>query len=140
MYPGDREDAIDFSVPGHERHLLEGWHELEGTYGNKYRWIGRRATAVLKRVTPGPMQLRIRGFAQNSAFDSGAPEIEVLVNGTRVGLWTLERSGLFVLEAYVPDAAEYGVEILAMPEWRAPGDERTFTVNLSMLRLIPRED
>ena len=140
LYPGDREDAIDFSVPGHERHLLEGWHELEGTYGNKYRWIGRRATAVLKRVTPGPMQLRIRGFAQSSVFDSGAPEIEVLVNGARAGEWTLERSGLFVLEADVPDATAYTVEIRATPEWRAPGDERTFTVNLSMLRLIPRED
>ena len=45
LYPGDREDIIDFSLPGHERYLLEGWYDLEGMYGNKYRWIGGRATA-----------------------------------------------------------------------------------------------
>src|SRR4051794_11421428 len=28
LYPGNREDVIDFSLPGHERHLHEGWHEL----------------------------------------------------------------------------------------------------------------
>ena len=50
LYPGDREDVIDFSLPSHTARLGEGWYELEGEYGNKYRWIGPRATAVLRRA------------------------------------------------------------------------------------------
>jgi SAM-dependent methyltransferase len=33
LYPGDREDIIDMSLPGHEKRLLEGWYELEGVFG-----------------------------------------------------------------------------------------------------------
>ena len=49
LYPGDRADVIDFSLPSHTARLGDGWYELEGDYGNKYRWIGPRATAVLRR-------------------------------------------------------------------------------------------
>jgi ubiquinone/menaquinone biosynthesis C-methylase UbiE len=139
LYPGDRDDVIDFSLDGHERRLGEGWFALEGTFGNKYRWIGGRATATLKRVSPGPLRLRIRGFAQQDMFRSGRPRVEAQVNGVRAGEWTLDRVGLFVLEADVADAEEYAIEIHASPEWSAPGDQRVFTVNLSMLRLVPRE-
>ena len=34
LYPGEREDIIDFSQPAHERHLTEGWYEVEGVFGN----------------------------------------------------------------------------------------------------------
>jgi len=51
----------------------------------------------------------------------------------------LHRTGLFVFEADVPEAAEYLVEIQAQPVWRAPGDERDLTVTLSMIRLVLRE-
>jgi hypothetical protein len=139
LYPGDREDVIDFSLPGHERHLLEGWHDLEGSYGNKYRWIGGRATAVLKRVSAGPLQLRVRGFAQETQFHAERPHIELRANGARIGQWSIDRVGLFVLEADVPESDEYTIEILSSPEWSAPGDGRVFTVNLSMLRLVPQE-
>ncbi|MBC8167923.1 MAG: class I SAM-dependent methyltransferase [Bryobacteraceae bacterium] len=139
LYPGDRDDAIDFSLPGHERRLMEGWYELEGSYGNRYRWIGSRATALLVRTSPGPLQLRMRGFAQESIFAAGRPSIEARVNGTRVRIWTLDRTGLFILEAEVPDASKYELEILASPEWSAPGDCRKLTINLSMIRLVPVE-
>jgi SAM-dependent methyltransferase len=139
LYPGDREDVIDFSLPRHERHLMAGWHDVEGTFGNKYRWIGGRASAVLSRVGPGPLRLRIRGFAPEAVFAQGQPVVQVTVNGERAGQWSLDRVGLFVLEADVPDAQEYRVEVTAGPEWRAPGDQRLLTVNLSMLRLVPRE-
>ena len=140
LYPGDREDVVDFSLPGHERHLLEGWHDVEGTYGNKYRWVKPRATAVLKRVSPGALQLRIRGFVTDAMFASGRPTVEAVVNGERVGHWTLDRVGLFVLEADVPEASEYRVELRSQPEWRAPGDDRPLTVNISMIRLVPRDN
>jgi hypothetical protein len=139
LYPGDRDDLLDFSLAGHERHLGEGWHALEGTFGNKYRWITRRATLRLTRVSSGPQRLRIRGFAPESIFAHGQPAVEVHVNGQRAGAWTLDRVGLFVLEADVPDAPEYRIEVMAAPEWQPPGDQRVLTVNLSLIRLVPAE-
>ena len=133
LYPGEREDIIDFSLPGHDRQLLEGWYDLEGVFGNKYRWIGARATAKLRRVKPGPARLRIRGHASAP----GVPgEVRASVNGTRVGAWKLDRPGLFVLETEVPLADEYLLEIEASPTWSVPTDDRVFAVNLSMIRLV----
>ena len=140
LYPGDREDIIDFSLPGHEARLLEGWSDLEGVFGNRYRWIGARATARLRRVRPGPQRLRIRGHAHENWFARGAaPTIEVSVNGQPAGRMEFDRPGLFIFETDVPDAAEYQVIIQAAPLWEAPPDDRVFSVNLSMLRLVPRE-
>lgn len=139
LYPGDREDVIDFSLPSHADRLGEGWYELEGVFGNKYRWIGPRATARLKRVSTGPQRLRIRGYAHEQSFAHGRPRIELLVNGQNAGAWNLDRSGLFVLEKDLPPADEYLIEVQASPVWTAPPDDRRFTVSLSMLRLVPRE-
>jgi ubiquinone/menaquinone biosynthesis C-methylase UbiE len=133
LYPGDREDIIDFSLPSHERHLVGDWYELEGVYGNKYRWIGAKAVAKLRHVKSGPQRLRIRGHA----FAQGIPAtIHVNVNGQPAGEWRLDRTGLFVLEANLPQADEYTVEILASPTWQVPTDDRTFTVTLAMIRLV----
>jgi hypothetical protein len=134
LYPDDRPDILDMSRPAHAAQLGEGWHELEGVYGNKYRWIGRRATARLGRVAGGPQRLRIRGFAP------GLAKVAVSVNGQRLREMKLDRPGLFVLEADVPEAAAYEIEILAAPVVASPaGDRRELTVNLSMIRLVPRE-
>lgn len=134
LYPGDRADIIDFSLPSHERQLVGDWYELEGVFGNKYRWIGARAQAKLVRVKPGPQQIRIRGFA----IEQNLPvQLQVRVNGVEAGRWTQDRPGLFILEADVPDTPEMHVEILASPEWRSPDDDRVFTVNISMIRLVP---
>jgi ubiquinone/menaquinone biosynthesis C-methylase UbiE len=133
LYPGDREDVIDFCVPGHESRLLEGWHELEGVFGNKYRWMGQHASARLVRVRPGPQRLRIRGHASN-----GHPvELIATVNGQRAGEWKLDRPGLFIVEADLPEEDEYRIDIQASPTWKAPGDVRVFTVNLGMIQLVP---
>lgn len=135
LYPGDREDVIDFCLPSHNARLLDGWYELEGVFGNKYRWIGTHASAILKRVKPGAQRLRIRGHAH----EGKSVTLTVAANGQKVGNWPLERSGLFILEADLPDAPEYKIEITGSPAWEVPTDDRTFTVNLSMLRLVPQE-
>ena len=136
LYPGDRDDIIDFALPGHERRLIGPWHEVEGVYGNKWRWIGPSTEARLVRVKPGPHRIRIRG----SAVEGHVPaHIAVRVNGVEAGYWSLDRAGLFVVEADVADAPEYHVHIDAGPAWHAPGDQRTLTVSLSMIRLVPRE-
>ena len=135
LYPGDREDVIDFCLDSHEGRLLEGWYELEGVFGNKYRWIGEHASACLRRVKAGPQRLRIRGHA-----NEGHPvELSTSANGYKVGEWRLDRSGLFIVEADLPDAEEYRIDIQAGPPWTVPTDDRILTVNLSMLRLVPRE-
>jgi ubiquinone/menaquinone biosynthesis C-methylase UbiE len=136
LYPGNRADIIDFSLPGHEEHLLGAWYEIEGVHGNKYRWIAERAVAKLSRVKAGPQRLRIRGHASPQGIPG---EVRVVVNGARAGTWKLDRPGLFVLEADVPDAQEYTVEILASPVFTAPDDDRRFSVNLSMIRLVDRD-
>lgn len=140
LYPGDREDIIDFSLPSHEVHLLGGFHELEGVYGNKFRWIGAHACVRLLRVKPGHQRLRIRGHAHENAFSLHQPvRIAATANGLHLGQKVLHRPGLFVFETNLPDACEYKIEITASPTWRAPGDNRDLTVNLSMIRLVPRE-
>jgi hypothetical protein len=138
LYPGEREDTIDFSLPGHASRLLDGFYELEGVYGNKYRWIGARASVCLRRVRSGPQRLRVRGHAHELAFQSGQPvRVEVSINGNHAASQALDRPGLFVMEADVPDAPEYLIEIAASPTWVAPEEDRVFTVNLSMIRLVP---
>ncbi len=136
LYPGERDDIIDFSQPDHDRHLVEGWYDVEGVYGNKYRWIGARAVARLGRVNPGPQRLRIRCHASQA----GVPgEFHAAVNGAPLGNWKIDRTGLFILEVDVPDAPEYVIEFQASPLWRVDTDDRAFTVNLSMIRLAPRD-
>jgi ubiquinone/menaquinone biosynthesis C-methylase UbiE len=139
LYPGQREDTIDFSLPGHERQLVDGWYDVEGVFGNKYRWIGARASARLRRVKPGPQRLRIRGHAPPPAIPV---EVRASVNGVRVGVWKLDRPGVFVLEGGIGEHErdEYLVEIEASPVWSVLSDDRTFTVNLSMIRLVNPED
>jgi ubiquinone/menaquinone biosynthesis C-methylase UbiE/uncharacterized protein YbaR (Trm112 family) len=137
LYPGERDDIIDFSLPGHEQRLLGDWYPLEGVHGNKYRWIGARADARLRRVKSGPQRLRIRAHAQAQ----GVPgEIRLVVNGVPLQNFTIDRTGLYILEAGLPDADEFSVEIHASPTWQVPSDPRTFTVTLSMIRLVPAQD
>ena len=135
LYPGDREDVIDFCLPSHAERLLEGWYDLEGVFGNKYRWIGGHAAARLVRAKSGPQRLRIRGHASE-----GHPvELTARANGREVGNWKLDRPGLFIVEADLPESDEYRVEIDAGPTWSVPSDDRVFSVNLSMIRLVPQE-
>ncbi len=134
LYPGARPDTLDFSKPGHEEGLLEGFHELEGDFGAKYRWIGAQAKARLKRMRTGPQVLRVQGYSPYVA------KVDLKANGVALGSWKLDRPGLFILEAPVAEAAEYMVDILASPTFAEPGEgARTLSVNLSLLRLQPPE-
>lgn len=140
LYPGDRDDVIDFSIPQHAARLIDGWHAVEGVFGNKYRWIGKCASARLKPVQPGAQRLRLRGHAHRRSFQQGEPaKVVVAVNGQRVSETILDRAGLFIIEADLPEASEYIVEISGSPTWKAPPDQRLFSVSVSMIRLVPRE-
>jgi SAM-dependent methyltransferase len=138
LYPGDCDAAIDFGRPGHERRLVSGWHELEGAFGNYYRWMGARAEVRLQREAGAPRRLRLRGFAPEATFRQGKPvRIEVAVNGRRAASKTLDRAGLFLIETDLEEAAEYRIEIAASPTWTVPEDGRVLSVNFSMIQLIP---
>jgi len=139
LYPGDRADIIDFSLPGHEARLGDGWYALEGREGAKYRWMGSRAAAFLKAVSPGASKLRMRGNAHAHAFAQNQPVcIRAFANGLSLPEITLERAGLFVYEAELPAEAAYNVEIACSPTFLAPPDQRTFSLTFSMIRLVPR--
>ncbi len=133
LYPGDREDIVDFSQPSHEHHLLDGWYELEGVFGNKYRWIGARATAKLTRVNSTAQNLRIRCHTTAQAVPS---EVRAIVNGALAGTWKIERTGLQILETPIDDAEDYLIEIRASPTWQVPSDDRTFSITVSGIRLV----
>jgi len=140
LYPGDRDDVIDFSMEGHEKRLGEGWYETEGVYGNKFRWMGAEAGARLRNVRGGEQRLRIRGHAHSRLFEQGGvPRVRVMVNGKAQAQWELTRTGLFILETDLEEAAEYEIQIASGPTWTVPTDDRTFSVNLSMIRLDPMD-
>ena len=86
-------------------------------------------------MKPGPQRLRIRGHASPQGIPG---EVRATVNGVQAGAWKLDRTGLFMLEADIPEADEYIVEISASPVFRVDTDDRAFTVNLSMIRLVDR--
>ena len=138
LYPGDRPDILDFSQPSHAARLLEGWYELEGVFGNKFRWIGPRASARLVRVEAGPQRLRLRAFLHELAFKQRrAVKVAVAASGEPLGERTLRRPGLFLFEADLPEAPEYRIDIAATPAWTTPGDQRLRTIIVSGIRLTP---
>ena len=134
LYPGDRPDIIDFSRPGHEAALGDGWYQLEGVFGNRYRWIGAAAEFVLANVRGGPQRLRIRGYRQDRPEPT---RLTVHVAGSALGEWTLDRPGLFVIEADLPSAPNYPVSIQVTPVEREIGGDRLLGVNFSLIRLLP---
>ncbi len=139
LYPGDRADIIDFSQPGHESKLREGWGQLEGRDGAEYRWVGVLAIAHLTAIHPEPLRLRIRGHAPEQVFEQGQPvRVRVQVNGQTLPELPLTRPGLFIYEADLPHAESYTVEIACSPTFSAPPDVRVFSLTFSMLRLVPR--
>lgn len=129
LYPGLRPDNIDFSKPGHESALLGGFYQLEGEFGNKFRWIGPRALVRLIKLRPGEAAVRLQGFAPSLA------RVQIRLGGEPLGVWKLERTGLFVIEAPLPAGPEYELEILAAPTFQPEGDSRTLSINLSLIRL-----
>src|SRR4029077_3164315 len=127
LYPGDRDDVIDFCLPSHADKLLCGWSDLEGVFGGKYRWMGGSASARLKPVSPGRQRLRIRGHIHENSFAQGEPvRMAVSANGVEAGRTVFERAGLFIFEADLPAAEEYRIDISASPVWQAPPDDRVF--------------
>jgi SAM-dependent methyltransferase len=136
LYPGDRDDHIDFSLPGHETKLRSGFYELDGVAGNRYRWIGREATAVLRPIDPGARTLRVRGYAADLSFrEHHAVRVTFLVNGDRAGALLLRQPGTFLLQVPLLPAPEYLVTIQVDPVVYIPNDDRPYGVNLSLIRL-----
>jgi ubiquinone/menaquinone biosynthesis C-methylase UbiE len=140
LYPGNRDDVIDFCVPGHERKLLNGWYELEGVFGGKFRWMGAKASVRLRPVSAGRQRLRVRGNLHEQSIErSGSAEMRAFANGVEIGRATYDRAGLLIFEADLPPAAEYAIELHGSPLWQVPQDQRHFTFTIGMIRLVPAE-
>jgi len=139
LYPGDRDDNIDFSLAGHESKLRAGWYGLDGVYGSRYRWMGGEASALLRPLGPGSWRLRVRGYAAEVSFrEHSSLRVSLLANGTPVGALVLRQPGTFLLEAPLPAAPEYRVTIQAGPVVHIPTDDRPYGVNISLIRLVKR--
>lgn len=137
LYPGDRQDIIDFSLPGHELKLLSGWYELDGVFGSRYRWMGESATALLRPHHSGPQRLRVRGYAAEASFrEHSSVRVAFFANGSPVGALNLTAPGTFLFEGPLPDAPEYQVMFHVEPAIRVPHDDRLYGVNFSLIRLV----
>jgi SAM-dependent methyltransferase len=140
LYPGDRDDNIDFSLPGHETKLRRGWYELDGVHGSRYRWMGAEAMAVLRPRSAGRWTLRARGYAAEASFrEHGAVRVAFSCGEGELGTLELRAPGTFLFETGLPAAAEYVLRIHVTPTIRAPGDDRPYGVNFSLLRLVPSD-
>jgi hypothetical protein len=129
--------VIDFCQGDCADRLLEGFYDVEGVYGNKYRWIGRRAVFTLEPQSASTRTLRMRGHAFPKMLELGEPaRLEIKANGQHVLTYQIERPGLFVVEAPLPEAPKYTIEIDGSPCFQSPPDDRWFTVNLSFMRLV----
>ena len=138
LYPGDRDDHIDFSLPGHQARLGSGWYELDGVCGNRYRWMGAEATALLRPLDARPWRLRLRGFAAEASFQQHSRvQVQFFANDQPAGSITLRRPGTFLFEATLPPAPEYRLVIRVDPTIRIPNDDRPYGVNISLIRLAP---
>jgi len=141
LYPGDRDEIIDFSLPGHEKKLRSGWYDLNGVYGNRYRWMGEEATAILGNQQGGPQRLRLRGYAAEASFrEHAAVQVALSANGGPVGATILRAPGTFVVEADLPRAVEYLILIQVKPAIRVANDDRPYGVNFSLIRLVAESD
>ena len=140
LYPGDRDDIIDFSLPGHETKLRSGWYELDGVYGGKYRWMGGEASAQLRPIGSGQHRLRIRGYAAEASFrEQAAVRVSFFVNEAPLGEVALRGPGTFIFEAALPAAPDYLVRIQVERTIRIAGDDRAYGVNFSLIRLVRAE-
>jgi hypothetical protein len=63
----------------------------------------------------------------------------VSANGAEVGRTVFERSGVFVFEADLPVADEYRIELSARRGLAGAPDDRVFSANIGMLRLVPAD-
>jgi SAM-dependent methyltransferase len=145
LYPKTaRPDCLDFSKPGHEFSLISGFHQLEGSFGNRYRWIGDTATATLQQTVGIASKLRVRGFAPEEIFSSHRPRVTITINHGSPTAHTLSSPGLFVLEVPAPPAARLDIIISVSHSFPEPGDPpataRRLSVNISLLRLVPIDD
>jgi len=137
LYPPPGPDRIDFSRDACEAQLIEGFHEVEGIYGNKYRWIGADATLRLERADEKATTLRVRGYVPPELIAKGQPvRFELSINGGAARTTALDRPGLFVVETPVEPAPQYTVRIHATPTFKPAGDDRELSVNLSLIQLL----
>ncbi len=137
LYPGDRDDNIDFSLPGHETKLRSGWYDLDGVYGSRYRWMGAEASAILRPRDPTrPCRLRVRGHAAEASFrEHRIVRVSLFANGALVGTLRLRAAGTFIFEADLPAAPEYALHLRVAPTIRIPNDDRPYGINVSLIRL-----
>ena len=139
---GRAQRAVPGRPAGHPR------HEPSRAFGAARRRLARPRRRLRQQVpldrqtrygTAGPGRYGTAA-APHPRLCAGLAKVTASVNGTRVREMKVDRPGLFVLEADVPDAPSYELEILASPVIQTPkADDRELTVNLSMIRLVPRD-
>lgn len=140
LYPSDDPAVADFSRPSHANRLGKGWYELEGTGGNRYRWMAGTATLHLEDPAGSRPLLRIRGFVHEEMLrQPDRARLIVRVNGRLVYDRPFTRPGLTVVETGIDPATHHCVELQVTPVWVPLGEDRPLTWNVSLVRLSPHD-
>lgn len=136
LYPVDSGESMDCNAPGHESAIMGGFHELDGSGENRFRWIGANARVRLRRGPgEGPLALSLSGFVH----PGNCPVVlEASVNGVRTVREQIRQAGVFRVQGTVPAASGYDIMIEASPIWRPPGEDRDFTLVLNAVRISER--
>ena len=138
LYPGERDDVIDFSLPRHAAHLLEGWYDLEGVFGNNTAGSAR-ARWHAGAAGEGEWRLRVRGYAQQTQFQQANP---FAWNSLRTASGWPARPGTprpVRPGSRSPRRRRARHRDRGFPGLERAGDRRPITVNLSLIRLVPRD-
>ncbi len=127
-------ERLPMSAPEAERQIVSGVYQLEQ---NRFRWMGRRATILLKRpASPAPLYLIV--YVPEAA---PARRISIAVDGTPLSEHALGGPGLHTVVtppvAAGPPVA--GVTITVDRTFQTPGDHRELGVILSEIgfQLVP---
>ncbi len=134
LAPGQR---IDFTTAAADYFLGEGWSGREASF----RWaVGERATLKFRLAEVRTLNLVVRGLA----FER--QRIHVLLNGQRLGTWTVDGQGLRELELQVPASrlSELNELTFEMPDGKSPksaglsDDTRRLGIAVQWLSFQPR--
>lgn len=124
--------VVPMNAPAADSQILSGVYQLEE---NRFRWMGRRATILLKRPE-APSVLEISCYVPEAA---PARRLSIALNGRRLLDAALSGPGLHTLRTppVPPGAGEAVVTLTVDRTFQPPGDHRELGIILSEVGFKP---
>ena len=102
QYAASHKDYVDVGRPRYEGRLGPGWYPIE----NGYRWMGKTASLKMTGPQSASQRLAISGYCPGAVLEKGPLDLNVLVNGEKVGSKVFKAPGeRFAMDLPVPASA-----------------------------------